>query len=165
MERIPVNIFDPKNTAFKSGWLDVDGGAVSALDTDRSSPGGLYVAPGFIDIHMHEDPYDPETDTLTRNITRSMVLMGVTTALGGNCGSNNEPPDLYLDAVDRHGTACNLALMAGHSTLRHLAGGQDKYATVDDGAIEEMVRLGEQWLEAGCFGVSFGVKYIPGTRW
>ena len=126
---------------------------------------GKIVTPGFIDIHMHEDPYDPETDTLTHNVTRSMVLMGVTTALGGNCGSNNEPPDMYLDAVDRHGAPCNLALMAGHSTLRCLAGGHDKYAPVDDGAIKEMVRLGERWLEAGCLGVSFGVKYIPGTRW
>ena len=126
---------------------------------------GKIVSPGFIDIHMHEDPYDPETDTLTRNITKSMVLMGVTTALGGNCGSNNEAPDLYLDAVDRHGTATNLALMVGHTFLRHQCGGHDKYAPVNDETIAGMARQGEKYLEAGCFGVSFGVKYIPGTRW
>ncbi len=126
---------------------------------------GKIVTPGFIDIHMHEDDYDPETDTLERNITKRMVLMGVTTAVGGNCGSNNAAPDIYLDAVDRHGTATNLALMVGHTFLRHQCGGHDKYAPVDDGVIEEMKRLGEKYLDVGCFGVSFGVKYIPGTRW
>jgi len=126
---------------------------------------GKVVCPGFIDIHMHEDDYDPETDTLERNITKCMVLMGVTTALAGNCGSNNAAPDVYLDAVDRHGTATNLALMAGHTFLRHQCGGTDKYAPVDDSVVAEMTRLCEQYLDAGCFGVSFGVKYIPGTRW
>ncbi len=126
---------------------------------------GKIVTPGFIDIHMHEDDYDPETDTLDRNITKCMVLMGVTTAVGGNCGSNNAAPDIYLDAVDRHGTATNLALMVGHTFLRHQCGGNDKYAPVNDSVIREMKRLGEKYLDAGCFGVSFGVKYIPGTRW
>lgn len=126
---------------------------------------GKIVSPGFIDIHMHEDDYDPETDVLERNITKCMVRMGVTTAVAGNCGSNNAQPDLYLDAVDRHGTATNLALMVGHTFLRNQCGGHDKYAPVDDNVIENMVALGKKYLDAGCFGISFGVKYIPGTRW
>ena len=126
---------------------------------------GKIVAPGFIDIHMHEDDYDPEADTLERNITKCMVRMGVTTAVAGNCGSNNAEPDVYLDAVDRYGTATNLALMVGHTFLRHQCGGHDKYAPVDDSVIEKMTRLGQRYLQSGCFGVSFGVKYIPGTRW
>ena len=125
---------------------------------------GKIVAPGFIDIHMHEDPYDPEKDIIHQNVFKSMALMGVTTAVGGNCGSNNEAPDLYLDAVDRHGIATNLALMAGHSFLRRAGGGRDKYAPVDDHVISSMMRQGERYLEAGCLGISFGVKYIPGTR-
>lgn len=126
---------------------------------------GKIVAPGFIDIHMHEDPYDPETDTLEQNISKCMVLMGVTTALGGNCGSNCAAPNIYLDAVDRQGAATNIALMVGHTFLRHECGGQDKYAPVNDDIIAEMVCRGEKYLDDGCFGVSFGVKYIPGTRW
>ncbi len=126
---------------------------------------GRIVAPGFIDIHMHEDPYDVKSDTLSHFIDRTMVKMGVTTAVGGNCGSNNAAPDVYLDAVDRHGMACNLALMVGHSYLRAVCSGQDKYLPVDDKAILRMVSLGEKYLAAGCVGVSFGVKYIPGTRW
>lgn len=124
-----------------------------------------FVTPGFIDIHMHEDHYDPESDTLEQNISKCMVLMGVTTALGGNCGSNCIAPDIYLDAVDRHGAATNIALMVGHTFLRNECGGSDKYAPVNDEVIKRMASMGEKYLDAGCLGVSFGVKYIPGTRW
>lgn len=126
---------------------------------------GKIVCPGFIDIHMHEDPYDEETDTIKQNISKCMVRMGVTTAVGGNCGSNNAAPDHYLDVVDRDGYAVNLALMAGHTFLRDRCSDVSKYDSVDDETIEAMAKLGKQYLNAGCVGISFGVKYIPGTRW
>ena len=126
---------------------------------------GKIVCPGFIDIHMHEDPYDEETDTILQNISRCMVRMGVTTAVGGNCGSNNAAPDHYLDVVDRDGYAVNLALMAGHTFLRHRCSDVSKYDSVDDETIEAMAEMGKRYLNAGCIGISFGVKYIPGTRW
>ena len=126
---------------------------------------GKIVCPGFIDIHMHEDPYDAETDTIRQNISKCMVRMGVTTAVGGNCGSNNAAPDHYLDVVDRDGYAVNLALMAGHTFLRHQCSGVGKYDRVDDETVKAMAELGKQYLDAGCVGISFGVKYIPGTRW
>ena len=126
---------------------------------------GKVVSPGFIDIHMHEDPYDERTDKIRQNISKCMVRMGVTTAVGGNCGSNNAPPDHYLDVVDRDGHAVNLALMAGHTFLRNQCSDTGKYDSVDDKTVEAMVKLGKQYLDAGCVGISFGVKYIPGTRW
>ena len=126
---------------------------------------GKVICPGFIDIHMHEDPYDEKTDSIVQNISKCMVRMGVTTAVGGNCGSNCGAPDHYLDVVDRDGYATNLALMAGHTFLRHQFSDVSKYDSVSEEAIQEMERLGEQYLDAGCIGISFGVKYIPGTRW
>lgn len=132
---------------------------------ERIDASGKIVCPGFIDIHMHEDPWDEERQMPVYNIAYCMLRMGVTTCLGGNCGSNEIAPDVYLDAVDRIGAPVNLALMAGHSFLRRVAGGQDKYAPVDDKAIEKMAEMCKKYLDAGCMGVSFGVKYIPGTRW
>ena len=123
------------------------------------------VCPGFIDIHMHEDPYDQESDVIHQNISKCMVRMGVTTAVGGNCGSNNAAPDHYLDVVDRDGYATNLALMAGHTFLRNQCSSVGKYERIDDAAISAMELLGRRYLDAGCLGISFGVKYIPGTRW
>ena len=69
------------------------------------------------------------------------LKQGVTTVVGGNCGSNETAPDTYLDAVDRIGAPGNLALMAGHSFLRRAAGGWDKYAPIDDQAIEKMAEM------------------------
>ena len=126
---------------------------------------GKIVCPGFIDIHMHEDPWDEAQQRPIYNIANCMLRMGVTTCVGGNCGSNEIAPDEYLDGVDRVGAPTNLALMAGHTFLRRAAGGTDKYAPVDGAAVEKMAQLCEKYLSAGCMGVSFGVKYIPGTRW
>ena len=62
---------------------------------------GHMVTPGFIDIHMHEDPF--EDGELRQDISKSMLLMGVTTAMGGNCGDNYADPRTYLDYIDAHG--------------------------------------------------------------
>ena len=134
---------------------------------------GLVVSPGFIDIHMHEDPYDEAEDRLGKSMARSMALMGVTTMLGGNCGDNVSDPITYLDAVDRFHTASNIALLAGHTFLREhsgatgkfSSGGIDKYSHINNHMLDIMVGHARECLEAGCFGISFGVKYVPGTEW
>jgi len=47
---------------------------------------GLYVAPGFIDLHSHFD----ETALLYPD-AESALLQGITTAIGGNCGFSPAP--------------------------------------------------------------------------
>jgi len=123
------------------------------------------VCPGFIDIHMHEDPvmedgsiYDDEE----KAIFNCMLRMGVTTAVGGNCGENKYHPADYLDIVDRQGTAVNVAMLAGHEYLRMLTGDFDKYAPVSQAQKEAMAAEAEKCLERGCVGVSFGIRYVPG---
>ena len=125
---------------------------------------GRMVVPGFIDIHMHEDPFDAEKGEMKQDISRSMLLMGVTTAMGGNCGDNYGDPRPYLDYIEEHGNCMNLGLFAGHGWIREICGGTDKYAPVDDETIDRMEALAKDCLEKGCMGISFGVKYIPGTR-
>jgi N-acyl-D-amino-acid deacylase len=124
---------------------------------------GKIVCPGFIDIHMHEDPYDPIEDKLDKSIALSMVKMGVTTAIGGNCGDNVFDPQKYLEVIDRKGTAINIGLFAGHTYIRNKCGGQNKYASVNNETLNNMVYLCKKYLDNGCFGVSYGLKYIPGT--
>ncbi|MBR5641666.1 MAG: amidohydrolase family protein [Firmicutes bacterium] len=123
---------------------------------------GKMVTPGFIDIHMHEDPL--EDGELKQDISKSMLLMGVTTAIGGNCGDNYGDPRTILDTIDEHGNCMNLGLLVGHTWVRRAGGGTDKYAPVDDATIDRMEALAKDCLEKGCMGVSFGVKYVPGTR-
>ena len=126
---------------------------------------GKIVSPGFIDLHMHEDPFDSQTGKMAQDISESMLLMGVTTCMGGNCGDNYYPPDQYLDYMDEHGNCVNMGLFAGHTYIREACGGKDKYASVSTDTVDRMEALGQELLERGCMGVSFGVKYIPGTSW
>ena len=87
---------------------------------------GKIVAPGFIDIHMHEDRM--VDGKIQQCIFPMMLRQGVTTAVGGNCGINVADPAAYLDAVDEQGAAVNVAMFAGHEYFRKAAGAADIYA-------------------------------------
>lgn len=126
---------------------------------------GMIVSPGFVDLHMHEDPFDQGSGVMGQDIARSMALMGVTTCMGGNCGENFYPPDRYLDHMDKHGNCVNMGLFAGHTYVREACGGKDKYAAVTPEILDRMEEMTAELLAGGCMGVSFGVKYVPGTSW
>lgn len=133
-------------------------------DADRViDAAGKIVAPGFIDAHMHEGGVNSD-GTLDESMFLAELRMGVTTALGGNCGNNTvASPRAYLDRVDREGIPVNLALFAGHTDARLRAGGTDKYAPVSEAVTERMLADMKEQLDGGCIGISFGVKYTPGT--
>ena len=163
-------VVDPASKTDEILNVLVEDGKIAAITKDEPNAdriidaSGRIVCPGFVDIHMHEDPYDKETGILKQDISKSMLLMGVTTAMGGNCGDNYMDPADCLDYVDEHGNCMNLGLFAGHSYIREHCGQPDKYAPVSDAQLEDMVAMAQKYLDAGCMGVSFGVKYIPGTR-
>ncbi|MBQ2690668.1 MAG: amidohydrolase family protein [Clostridia bacterium] len=123
--------------------------------------GGKIVAPGFIDIHLHEDPID--NGRISPCIFEMMLRQGVTTAVGGNCGINVWDPGEYLDIVDRDGAAVNVGLYAGHEYFRKAAGALDIYAPATEEQKQEMVKEIGKALENGCVGVSFGLRYVPGA--
>ena len=132
---------------------------------ERIDAAGKIVCPGFIDIHMHEDPVgndriyaDPESA-----IFNCMLRMGVTTAIGGNCGDNCCDPADYLDIVDQTGAAVNVGMLAGHTYFRRRAGAIDRYAPATY-TQRELIRAGiARALARGCLGVSYGMRYSPGT--
>ena len=144
------------------------GYAQSSIDAS-----GRIVSPGFVDIHMHEDPLSEKSGRPEGFIGECMLRMGVTTVLGGNCGDNYGDPIRYLDSVESCGAPVNIALLAGHSFLRRTAGaadkfggsGIDKYHPVTEDILKNMEAYGRECLEAGCYGISFGVKYVPGADW
>lgn len=126
---------------------------------------GRVVAPGFIDIHMHEDPVGPDgriENAEDTAIFNCMLRMGVTTAIGGQCGINQYDPADYLDLVDRFGAAVNVGMLAGEAFFRERCGHGDKYTPVTEPELEAMERELAQALERGCLGVSYGIRYSPG---
>ncbi len=140
---------------------------------------GRIVAPGFIDVHTHDDHA-----LLNRSMTPK-VSQGVTTVVAGNCGVSlaplvfdGEPPaplgllgegayrfatfGAYVEALEKRPAAVNAALLVGHSTLR-VATMSDIGRPASDGEIAAMGRLLSEALASGAVGFSTGLFY-PAAR-
>lgn len=159
-------IADPMDGIRESN-VAVKGGRIAEI-TDRVpmakrviDAAGQIVSPGFVDIHMHEDPV--VSGSVQLRIFNSMALMGVTTAVGGNCGIGHWKVGEYLDAANRGGLPVNYAGLIGMSGIREEVGCGNKYSSASKEQIAQMRLLTERELRAGALGVSFGLEYIPGT--
>lgn len=163
-------VVDPKNGVYSKLNIGISNGRIQELSLaelrgeETVDAQGLVVSPGFIDAHMHEGSYDRETGRFEEDIFECMLRMGVTTAIGGNCGSGPDDPGEYLDAVDRCGSPVNLAMLVPHASLRKIAGAENKYAFVPSKSCSVMREAAEQYLSQGCIGISFGIRYIPGIN-
>ncbi len=139
---------------------------------------GLALAPGFIDVHSHDD-----LAVLLSPAMDFKVMQGVTTDVVGNCGMGVAPyqaaglffrllyPDTelprwdghagYLQAIDRDPPSLNVAALVGHNTLRFAAMGNAQRAPT----AEELTQMRDalrEGLEAGAIGFSTGLIYEPG---
>ncbi|MDM9631097.1 N-acyl-D-amino-acid deacylase family protein [Robiginitalea aurantiaca] len=117
---------------------------------------GLVVAPGFIDIHTHLDPI------LELPECESHIRQGVTTALGGPDGSSPWPFGMYLDTLEQIGVGMNVGYLIGHNTVRRNVMGLDNRAPTGQ-ELEQMEAQVSQAMKEGAFGISTGLKYLPGT--
>jgi len=160
-------LIDPANRVDAMLNLLLENGKVAWVGTgmpeadERIDASGKIVTPGFVDIHLHEDPV--VDGKIRYGIFKNMLAMGVTTVLGGNCGINEYHPADYLDLVDRYGAPVNVAMLAGHSYFREASGAKDKYAPSTAQQRRAMVSALEKALDDGCLGISYGLRYIPGT--
>src|SRR5205807_1397753 len=142
---------------------------------------GLALAPGFIDVHSHDDFavfLMPEMDF--------KVGQGVTTDVVGNCGLGAAPfgparrylgffgadqhasalPDWdtygeYLDALDGAPPSLNVAVLVGHGTVRLDAMGNERREP-DAAEMARMLDTLAEGMDAGCVGYSTGLIYEPG---
>ena len=156
------------------------GPGLDAADAEVVDARGLIVAPGFIDVHTHDDQIVLEAPQMLPKITQ-----GVTTVIVGNCGISLAPlvhPDVppplnllggsdkyvfpsmaaYVAAVGRAQPAVNVAALVGHSTLR-VATMDDPYRAATPAEQAKMVALLREGLAAGAIGLSSGVFYATGA--
>jgi len=163
-------VIDPFNKINYKMNLGILNGKIACISKEHLSGNtdinaeSLIVTPGFVDMHMHEDPYNSKGDSFALCISNSMLNMGVTTVVGGNCGIGPSNPLEYLDAVDRLGYPINIAMYAPHESLRNIFGDFDKYGLVDKENIDKMAKLLKLQLDGGCIGFSMGIEYIPGIN-
>ncbi|MBR2000665.1 MAG: amidohydrolase family protein [Firmicutes bacterium] len=174
MKRILIKnglVIDPANQVQAKLNILLEDGKIAAVTTETLEAdhvidaAGKIVSPGFIDIHMHEDPVT-EDGTIycdeEKAIFPCMLRMGVTTVVAGQCGENRFHPADYLDLVDRDGSAVNVAILAGHAWFREHVGHMDKYSHVTKEELDRMTEEMQKAVDRGCFGVSYGIRYVPG---
>lgn len=150
----------------------VDARAVEVLDcADR------VIAPGFIDVHTHDDAI-----VLSDPAMLPKLSQGITTVIAGNCGLSlaplvtaTPPPPLNLLGADsfRHASLAdyarafaaarpcvNLAALVGHTTLR-VATLADLSRPATPAELARMGALLAQCLDEGAIGLSSGLFYEP----
>lgn len=137
------------------GSCSEDAGQV--IDAD-----GQLVSPGFIDIHMHEETISDYFNGDNYDIANRMIMMGVTTCVGGNCGNNRQGIDEFFDFVDKTGSPVNYLGYIGHNYLRNAVGIEDRYRKANDREISMMQQLALDAMNKGAIGMSFGLEYSPG---
>jgi len=118
---------------------------------------GKVVAPGFIDAHAHGDPLStPEFE--------NFLAMGVTTITLGQDGSSPGVEEIseWMQEVDEINPGVNIATFVGHGTVRRLAGVEYETDVTEDG-LDKMAQLVGNAMQAGCFGLSTGLEYEPGS--
>jgi len=150
----------------------VAGSARQVIDAD-----GRALAPGFIDVHTHDD-----LEVLRNPDMASKLSQGVTTVVVGNCGISASPvrirgevPDpmnllgdagdfrfadfaSYRQAVEAARPAVNVAALVGHTALRQNHMDRlDRAATA--GEIAAMRAQLRQSLAQGALGLSSGLAY------
>lgn len=135
--------------------------AVSRTPLDRTrarrvvDATGLVIAPGFIDLHAHIEPLLQMPDA------KSAVTQGVTLALGGPDGSGPWPLAAYLDTASKAGLGMNVAYLVGHNTVRRAVMGTENRAPTSD-ELQRMIALIRRGMGEGAFGISTGLRYVPG---
>jgi len=134
---------------------DLDG-ALAERVIDAS---GLYVAPGFIDLHSHASG---GLASQGRSVARALLAQGITTAVINPDGGGPVDQVEQREALMEHGLGVNVVQLAPHASIRREAmdGSHDRAPT--EAEMEEMRRMTREGMEAGAFGLSTGLFYTPG---
>ena len=139
-----------------------------------------YVAPGFVDVNNHSDTY---WQIFSNPHLESLVYQGITTVVGGNCGSSLAPlvnasmlqsiqkwADIrkinlnwltmkeFLLEMERHALSVNFATLSGHGTLRRGLV-KDESRPLDARETATLLKMLKQSLKEGSFGCSLGLEY------
>ncbi|MGD9632788.1 MAG: amidohydrolase family protein, partial [Pirellulales bacterium] len=137
---------------------------------------GLIVAPGFIDLHNHSDSSDEEDSEIgeteklkSRQIlkdkTRESVCyltQGCTTIVTGNCGGGAVDVAAYYAALDARPAGVNVAHLIPHGSLRSEVIGPTRRPPTDK-ELARMQELARAQMQAGAWGMSTGLQYVPGS--
>jgi dihydroorotase/N-acyl-D-amino-acid deacylase len=130
--------------------------AVRRLDVS-----GLAVVPGFIDIHSHAVRDDPTDGIFRWPDAENLIRQGVTTVIGGPDGGSPLPITDTFAAIENAPASVNFGTFVGHGSIRgKIIGDEDRAPTEQE--LERMRDEVRAAMDAGAFGLSSGLIYVPG---
>ena len=173
-------VFDGSGTPGVVADVAIDGDRIVAIGEidgrgERTiDAAGLYVAPGFIDMHSHSEV----RRLLDGGQGPSFAFQGITTEIYGETFSmgprggrieSTLPEELegkwetlggFLDYLEETGTAINVVSYVASGTVRAYVLGYEDRAPTDE-ELEQMLGLVRDAMSEGAFGVSAGLSYVP----
>ncbi len=152
------------------GEIGIKEGKIAAMATDLGDSAnkiidakGNVVSPGFIDLHTHTD-----TNLFDAPLGDSRIYQGITTDIGGNCGSGPFPGNRYESIDDFYSDlsserlGINYGSFTGQGSLRRfVVGDNDVRCSADE--LERMKSILAKQMEMGSIGMSSGLEYTPGS--
>ena len=188
---VNARVIDGTGSPWMRGEVAIRGGMIAAVGRTIAGEagetvdlGGRILAPGFVDVHTHDDI------AILRDQTHApKLLQGVTSVVLGNCGFGPAPlgagwegdlsryagPVLgkfperapwtsfgdYLDTLDETPSTLNAVSQVAHGAVRiAVMGFESRHATTAE--IERMTAMVAEAMQAGAIGLSLGLLYAPG---
>jgi N-acyl-D-amino-acid deacylase len=162
---VNAQLADGSGTPLVSGALRIRGNRIASVGKLSPMPGetvidahGLVLAPGFIDIHNHSLE-GLDTDPLAE----TQIAQGITTAVQGPDGGSPWPINYWIEARRKKPAAMNVAVFAGHATIREQVMGKDFKRVATPQEIDKMAQLTWQAMNEGAVGLSSGLEYEVGS--
>ncbi len=184
-----ATIIDGTRAPRFQGDIGVCAGKIAGIGDLRPARGdheidasGHIAAPGFIDVHTHDDRMLLSDPAMTPKVSQ-----GVTTVIAGNCGISlahspgprdgviTPPLDLldgegswfrfpsfgaYREELAAHPAAVNAVCLVGHTTLR-VAVMDTLERAASKAEIAKMQAMARESMASGAIGVSTGTAYPP----
>jgi len=166
-----------RDVALRDGRIVAIGNLSNWLAEEVIEADGRALAPGFIDVHTHDDTHVIKAPQMLPKISQ-----GVTTVVVGNCGISaspvtlkGDPPDpmnllgerdafsyptfaAYVEAVNAARPAVNVGALIGHTALRNNHMNDLKRAATGDEIAAMRAQLADA-LAHGALGLSTGLAY------
>lgn len=137
-------------------WIGKSDEAVADEMVDAE---GLYVSPGFIDVHSHA-----ASGLISEDLSHAQPLLaqGITAVAVNPDGGGSINISGQREALEEHGLGVNVLQFIPHGSVRsEVMGMADRAPTSVE--MDQMKEIVEEGMQNGAFGLSSGLFYTPGA--
>ena len=155
------NPWIPADVGIRDGRIAAVGplGDASAVRVIEAK--GKLVVPGFIDLHSHAGR-GLASGEASRRAAPNLVTQGITTVVVNPDGFGPWPILKQREDLERLGIGPNVALMVGHNRIRRIALGENYKREATPAEIHRMRQMVREGMQAGAWGMTAGLEYVPG---